>query len=71
MYMYFWLKNKKLNIKNLPTKPMSGGNPDIDKIVSTTDIEIKLYLLKIFNELVVFIFFRSNKNSKEKNIYNI
>ena len=50
---------------------MSGGNPDIDKIVSTTDIEIKLYLLKIFNELVVFIFFRSNKNSKEKNIYNI
>jgi hypothetical protein len=70
MYKYFWVKNKKLKIKNLPTKPASGGIPDIDKKTKTTVIDIKLYLLKTFSEFIVFIFLTSNKNNKEKNKYN-
>lgn len=71
IYKYFWLKNKKLKIKNLPTKPANGGIPDKDKNAKTTVIEIKLYLLNTLSALIVFIFLISNKNNKEKNKYNI
>ena len=68
--MYFWVRNKKLKIKNLPTNPARGGIPDMDNNNSTTVMDTKLYLLKIFKELIVFIFFVSNKKSKQKNKYS-
>jgi hypothetical protein len=67
--MYLWLTNKKLKIKNLPINPAKGGIPDIDKNAKTEVIDTKLYLLKTFKELIVFIFFVSNKNNKQKNRY--
>lgn len=69
--MYFWVKNKKLKIKNLPTKPANGGIPDIDKIINTEVIDIKLCLLKTFKLLNVLIFFTSYKKSKPKKRYNM
>ena len=41
----------------------------MDKNTKTEVIDIKLYLLKTFKELIVFIFFVSNKNNKQKNKY--
>jgi hypothetical protein len=64
---YFCIKNKKLNNKNLPTNPASGGIPDIDKKTKTVVTEIKFILLKTFKLLSVLIFFTSNKKSKLKN----
>lgn len=52
-------------------KPANGGIPDIDKNTSTTVIETKLYLLKIFKFDKVFIFLMSYKNNKLKNKYSI
>ena len=52
-------------------KPANGGIPDIDKNTSTTVIETKLYLLKIFKFDKVFIFLMSYKNNKLKNRYSI
>lgn len=56
--------------RNLPTNPISGGIPDIDKIVKTIVSDVKLYLLKTFKLFSVFIFFISYKNSKLKKRYN-
>lgn len=69
--MYFWLKNKKLNSKNLPTNPIKGGIPAIDKKIKTVVSDTKLYLFKTFKLFKVLIFFKSYKNNKLKNIYNI
>lgn len=66
----FWERNKKLNSKNLPTNPDNGGIPDIDKIINTAVIDVKLYLLNTFKLFNVFIFLVSNKKSKLKNIHN-
>jgi len=59
-----------LKSRNLPTNPISGGIPDIDKIVKTIVSDVKLYLLKTFKLFSVFIFFISYKNSKLKKRYN-
>jgi hypothetical protein len=69
--IYFCEKNKKLNNKNLPTKPARGGIPDIDKKVNTTVIERKLYLFKTFKLFNVFSFLTSNINNIEKKRYKI
>jgi hypothetical protein len=61
------LKNKKLNSKNLPTNPASGGTPDIDNKTKTTVIEVKLTLKKTLIWLSAFILFISYKKSKQKN----
>ena len=55
----------------MPTNPISGGIPANDKITNTVDIQTKLYLLKIFKSLSVFIFFISYKNNKQKKRYKI
>jgi hypothetical protein len=68
--IYLCVKNRKLKIKNLPINPAKGGIPDIDRSTKTIVIDTKLFLLKIFNELIVLIFLKSNKKSKEKNKYN-
>lgn len=69
--MYFWLKNKKLKSKNLPTNPIKGGIPAIDKKIKTVVNDTKLYLFKTFRLFKVLIFFRSYKKSRQKNIYSI
>jgi hypothetical protein len=61
------LKNKKLNSKNLPTKPASGGTPDIDNKTKTTVIEVKLTLKKTLIWLSALILFISYRKSKQKN----
>ena len=68
--MYFCEKNKKLNNRNLPTKPKSGGIPDKDKNASTIDIDKKLCLFRTFSEFNVLTFFKSNKKSKLNKRHN-
>ena len=69
--MYFWLKNKKLNSRNLPTNPIKGGIPAIDKKIKTVVKDTKLYLFKTFKLFKVLIFFKSYKNNKLKKIYSM
>ena len=66
--MYLWVKNKKLNNKNLPTNPVNGGIPDIDKKIKIKVSEIKLYLFKTLRLFKVLIFFVSYKNNTLKNM---
>ena len=66
--MYFCKSKRKLNSKNLPTKPIRGGIPDIDKKIRTTLNDIKLNLFKIFRLFKFLIFFKSYKNNKVKNM---
>ena len=66
---YFCVKKRKLNNKNLPTNPINGGIPAIDKKTNATVIDVKHCLLKIFKSLIVLIFFVSYKNNKQKIIY--
>ena len=67
MIVFFCKKNIKFNNKNLPTKPLSGGIPAIDKNNSSVVIDKKTCLLKNLKLLSVFNFFKSNKNNKLKN----
>lgn len=67
MIVFFCKKNIKFNNKNLPTKPLRGGIPAIDKNSSSVVIDKKICLLKNLKLLSVFNFFKSNKNNKLKN----
>ena len=68
--IFFCKKNIKFNNKNLPTKPPSGGIPDIDKNNNNTVIDKKICLLKNLRLFSVFNFLKSNINNKLKNKNN-
>lgn len=67
----FCLYNRKINIKNLPTKPSNGGVPAKDKNNNTKYI-VKNEVLPInFNSFKVLIYFKSNKNNNKNIFVNI
>ena len=63
--------NKKLNRRNLLTKPANGGIPDILKKHKTMVIDVKFTSKKTFKFTNVLIFLTSYKNNKQKNKYKI
>ena len=69
--MYFCIKNKKLNNKNLPVNPAKGGIPAIDKNIKIIVKDKKLFLLKFFRLFNDFSFLRSYKNNILKNKYSV
>ena len=66
MNINFCVKNKKLNNRNLPTKPSRGGIPAIDRNKRTIVRDKKLFLLSVLRLFNVFIFLISKINSRLK-----
>lgn len=56
----FFFKNIKINIKNLDTKPESGGIPAMDNNVNTHVIKKNCKLPKLFNSFKVLKNLKSN-----------
>lgn len=67
MINFFCKKNTKFKSKNLPTKPLSGGIPDMDSSKSNIVIDKNIFLLKNFKLFSVLNFLKSNTNNKLKN----
>lgn len=71
MNINFCVINKRLNTRNLPTKPSRGGIPAIDRNKRTIVKDKKLFLLRVLRLFNVFIFLISKINNKLKNRNNI
>ena len=65
----FFLKNIKINIKNLETNPENGGIPAIENNVKITVIKKNCKLPKLFNSFNVLKNLKSNIKIKQ-NIEN-
>lgn len=62
----FFFKKKKINIKDLATKPIVGGTPAKDNNKSISENEKNCKLPTLFRSLSVNIFFRLKINIIEK-----